>query len=133
MLSTDGGAGLPVDLTPGGNECERKIPVKWRPLQSPAMSYDLNFWRYRASVDGDLQTRTDADHQRVYEHLCDGSEAVTSQLEELPLSAVTERLTAALGKEWVELDGTGEGFWEPRSGREATDASRPSSRRPRTG
>ena len=57
------------------------------------MSYDLDFWRYKAGVN--------LDHQKVYEQLSDGQRV--EGLEDLPIHAVVRRVNE-LFTDWEKLD-----------------------------
>src|SRR5215471_11993977 len=57
------------------------------------MSYDLDFWRYSASVT--------LDHQMVYEQLSDGHRV--EGLDDLPIDAVVRRVNEVFS-DWQKLD-----------------------------
>lgn len=57
------------------------------------MSYDLDFWRYKAGVK--------LDHQKVYAQLSDGKRV--DGVEDLPIDAVIRRVNEAFS-DWQKLD-----------------------------
>ncbi|MBE9609725.1 hypothetical protein [Chitinilyticum piscinae] len=63
------------------------------------MSYDLNFWKYADGVS--------ADHQQVYEQLCEG--LPVGGLQSLPIAALVADIAADFADGWLRV---GESSWE---------------------